>query len=117
MRCCVSPIIPPSPSSLLPPAPDASAPLCIGFDTAAGSEIVWHHGDHGVVRELLVMWCDGRAAEEMLSVLRCSVLRCGLPEDGLEGAQGAVRRAEGGAASVTGRTWVVRNWGYSNRYS
>ena len=46
--------------------------------------------------ELLVVRCDGRAAEEVLCMRRRSVLRCGLPEDGLEGAQGAVRQAQGG---------------------
>ena len=42
------------------------------------------------------MRCDGRVAEEVLWVCRCSILRRGLPEDGLEGAQGAVRRDQGG---------------------
>ena len=43
--------------------------------------------------ELLVVRCDGRAAEEVLRVRRRSVLRRGLPEGRLESSQGAVRRA------------------------
>ena len=45
--------------------------------------------------ELLVVRCDGPATEEVLCVQRRSVLRRRMPEGGLEGAQGAVRRAQG----------------------
>ena len=75
-----------SPSSIPPAAATAAAAACPrqpATSTAGGKEA------------LLGVWSDWRAAEEMLGVCCCSVLRCCLPEGRLEGTQGALRRDKG----------------------